>query len=162
MMLLLRYVAGSGKPSSFDPFMSGLVAGYLVFGRGEQGGVNQQIVIYIFARVVLALAKLLVLPSSDTGSARRPLLTNETKDTIRANAWPVFASVSWAAVMYIFNSYPETLQPSLRSSMQYMYVMVVIVITMATRSLQPKKQTSYLVAHASIRSSYTDDARFFL
>ena len=37
-------------------------------------------------------------------------------------AWPVFASVSWAMVMYLFRHYPEDLQPSLRSSMNYIYV----------------------------------------
>merc|ERR1711939_585349 len=34
----------------------------------------------------------------------------------------VFASVSWAFVMYIFRWQPESIQPSLRSSMKYIYV----------------------------------------
>jgi peroxisomal membrane protein 4 len=34
----------------------------------------------------------------------------------------VFASMTWALVMYIFRWYPETLASSLRSSMVYMYV----------------------------------------
>lgn len=38
------------------------MSGYYVFGRGKggQSSVNQQIVIYVFARVVLGLAKLSV------------------------------------------------------------------------------------------------------
>ena len=46
------------------------------------------------------------------------------RETVEGNAWPVFASLSWAAVMWIFRWYPATIQPSLRSSMQYMYVIV--------------------------------------
>jgi len=38
------------------------------------------------------------------------------------NGWPVFASLSWAMVMYIFRWHPEAVQSSLRSSMSYMWV----------------------------------------
>jgi hypothetical protein len=38
------------------------------------------------------------------------------------NAWPAFASLSWAMVMYLFRWHPENVQPSLRSSMHYMWV----------------------------------------
>ena len=38
------------------------------------------------------------------------------------NGWPVFASMSWAMVMYIFRWHPEVVQSSLRSSMSYMWV----------------------------------------
>lgn len=86
---------------------------------------RNQIVIYVFARVVLSLAKLSMQPS--TSSSRTPspiadLLSPETRALITDNAWTVFASVSWAAVMYLFRWYPDTIQPSLRSSMKYMYV----------------------------------------
>lgn len=36
-------------------------------------------------------------------------------------AWPVFASLSWGMVMWLFRHHPEDLQPSLRSSMNYIY-----------------------------------------
>ena len=102
-----------GKPTEagFDTFLSGLVGGYLVFGRGIQSSVNQQIVIYVFARVVLALAKLSV--------AKGGLIPRKARDVTTKKAWPIFAALSWASVMYIFRWYPETLQPSLRSSMTY-------------------------------------------
>lgn len=90
----------------------------MVFGRGIQSSVNQQIVIYVFARVVLALAKIMVVKKSEGGLG----VGWEMREKIQSNAWPVFASLSWAMVMWIFRWYPHTLQPSLKSSMKYMYV----------------------------------------
>lgn len=39
---------------------------------------------------------------------------------IERSAWPAFASLSWASVMWLFWWHPDVLQPSLRSSMNYM------------------------------------------
>ncbi|KAF2146723.1 uncharacterized protein K452DRAFT_348435 [Aplosporella prunicola CBS 121167] len=134
-MLALRHTAPHGKERHYDAFLAGLAGGYTVFGRGIQSSVNQQIVIYVFARVVLAYAKLLVQPRGDFhghgrergapgggggggwGVVSDPVLAAKVKE----NAWPVFASLSWAAVMYVFRWHPETVQPSLRSSMHYIY-----------------------------------------
>ena len=95
------------------------MGGYYVFGRGIQSSVNQQIVIYVFARVVLALAKLAVQKRREGGFLG---VGWEMREKVTGNAWPVFASLSWAGVMWVFRWYPETLQPSLRSSMKYMWV----------------------------------------
>ena len=115
-------------------FLAGLFGGYWVFGHGKgaSSSVNQQIVIYVFARVVLALAKLAVQPPGDNslvggiygghGGKGALGLSQEQLSIIQRYSWPVFASFSWASVMWIFRYYPETLQPSLRSSMTYMYV----------------------------------------
>ena len=43
------------------------------------------------------------------------------KRVVGRNSWAVFASVSWGAVMWLFRWHPEELQPSLRSSMRYLY-----------------------------------------
>jgi Tim17/Tim22/Tim23/Pmp24 family len=110
-MYLLRR-ANSGKEREADSFVAGLLGGYMVFGRGSQSSVNQQIVIYVFARVALALAKL----SVTKGWVPNP------GDKTTNNGWPVFASLSWALVMYLFRWHPETIQPSLRNSMKYLYV----------------------------------------
>ena len=109
---ILRSLRPSQKELHYDTFVAGLLSGYVVFGRGMQSSVNQQITVYVFARVVLALAKLAV----EEGVMPDP------KGRTSEYAWPVFASLSWACVMYIFRWYPETLQPSLRSSMKYMSV----------------------------------------
>jgi len=125
-MLTLRQL-NSGKEGHYDTFLSGLAGGYFVFGRSMQSSVNQQIVVYIFARVALALAKLAVKPSTEStvpggGGGFGIVSDPQLRETIIKNAWPAFASLSWAAVMYIFRWHPETIQPSLRSSMTYIYV----------------------------------------
>ncbi|KAJ5156575.1 hypothetical protein N7492_009378 [Penicillium capsulatum] len=114
-MIVLRNLnpAGRGKEGRYDSFFAGLLGGYAVFGR-QPGSVSQQIVIYVFARVMLSLAKLAVQPDMHPLSS---LITPEARASITNNAWPVFASFSWAFVMYIFRWYPETLVSSLRSSM---------------------------------------------
>ncbi|KAM0553614.1 hypothetical protein ACHAO7_003992 [Fusarium culmorum] len=107
---------------TYDSFVGGLVGGYFVFGgrskrTGKISSVNQQIVIYVFARVVLALARIAVKPG-----AGLPVVSSEPlHSTINHYAWPAFASLSWAMVMLIFRYHPEDLQSSLRGSMTYIY-----------------------------------------
>ena len=117
-MLFLRKTSPNGKEMPIHTFLAGLIGGYLVFGRGIQSSVNQQIVIYVFARVMLALAKILVVKRNEGGLG----VGWEMRERIQSNAWPVFASLSWAMVMWIFRWYPDTVQPSLKSSMNYMSV----------------------------------------
>ncbi|PGG97032.1 peroxisomal membrane protein 4 [Blastomyces parvus] len=119
-MLALRYLGpnGWGKEGPYDTFVAGMLGGYLVFGKSP-GSVSKQIVIYVFARVVLAMAKIAVEPGTHGLSH---LITPESRNKIYANAWPAFASLSWAFVMYLFRWYPAAIQSSLRSSMTYMYV----------------------------------------
>ena len=106
----------------YDSFVAGLLGGYLVFGQrskrsGKISSVNQQIVIYVFSRVVLALARLAVKPGYGF-----PVVSELRRSAaISHYAWPVFASVSWAAVMHLFRYHAAELQPSLRSSMTYIY-----------------------------------------
>ncbi|KAI0018297.1 peroxisomal membrane protein 4 [Xylariomycetidae sp. FL0641] len=115
--------SGKGAEGPYDHLLAGLLGGYLVFaGRSPRSGkissVNQQICIYVFARVLLALARLAVSPAHGL-----PLVSDERRSAaIRHYAWPVFASVSWALVMHLFRHYPADLQPSLRSSMNYIYL----------------------------------------
>ncbi|OJD14871.1 hypothetical protein AJ78_04818 [Emergomyces pasteurianus Ep9510] len=118
-MLALRYLgpSGWGKEGPYDTFVAGLLGGYLVFGKSP-GSVSQQIVIYVFARVILAMAKISVEPGTHSLSH---LITPEARNTIYANAWPAFASLSWAFVMYLFRWHPAAIQSSLRSSMTYIY-----------------------------------------
>ena len=82
---------------------------------------------YVFARVVVALAEVVVLGSrtmttkggggdGDNSTGRVMMQTIET------HSWQVFAAMSWGLVMWLFRWYPEQVQPSLRSSMKYMYV----------------------------------------
>jgi peroxisomal membrane protein 4 len=72
---------------------------------------------------MLSLAKLSVEPNMHPLSS---LITPEARAQITNNAWPAFASLSWAFVMYLFRWYPETLASSLRSSMVYMCVTLIV------------------------------------
>ncbi|KAL6904396.1 Tim17/Tim22/Tim23/Pmp24 family domain-containing protein [Trichoderma evansii] len=122
MLVLKRYGSTPGKEGSLDSFFAGLLGGYIVFGQrskryGKISSVSQQIVIYIFARVALALARLAVKPGHGL-----PVISSEPLHSqISHYAWPVFASVSWGLVMLLFKHHPEDLQSSLRSSMTYIY-----------------------------------------
>ncbi|KAF2118448.1 mitochondrial carrier domain-containing protein [Lophiotrema nucula] len=132
-MLLLKNISPTGKERHYDAFVAGLLGGYTVFARTINNSVSQQIVIYVFARVVLAIAKLAV-QSRDVGGGQKGigepgggggwevLGRGEWRKEVARNGWPVFASLSWAMVMYVFRWHPESLQTSLRSSMQYIYV----------------------------------------
>ena len=115
-MILLRRASPSGKEHPSHCFFAGLTGGYLVFGRGIQSSVNQQIVVYIFARVMLALAKISIQKRSEGGVG----IGRDLREKVQRNAWPAFASLSWATVMWVFRWYPDTIQTSLRSSMKYM------------------------------------------
>jgi len=120
-MLLLRHSSPASKERQYDSMLAGLAGGYLVFGRAMHSSVNQQIVTYVFARVCLAVAKLAVKPPGPGASGGWGLITDEkTREVVVDNAWPAFAALSWAAVMYLFRWHPEIVQPSLRSSMNYM------------------------------------------
>ncbi|KAI1208996.1 peroxisomal membrane protein 4 [Annulohypoxylon truncatum] len=120
---------GPGKEGPYDTLLAGLVGGYAVFGgRGKRSGkipsVNQQIVVYVFARVVLALARLAVKPADAAAGVAGGLPFVSRPDVsarISHYAWPVFAAASWGAVMHLFRYHPEELQSSLRSSMTYIY-----------------------------------------
>ncbi|KAK2740372.1 hypothetical protein FQN57_006112 [Myotisia sp. PD_48] len=117
-MLALRYIGptGRGKEGPYDTFLAGLLGGYLVFGKSP-GDVSLQIVIYVFARVVMAMGKLSIAPGQHALSS---LITPKSRERIKEHAWPWFASLSWAFVMYVFRWHPESIQSSLRSSMTYM------------------------------------------
>lgn len=131
MLALKRYGPTPGKEQPAHALLAGLLGGYVVFGgrsvrTGKISSVNMQIVVYVFARVVLALAKLAVKPKGAAGEGRwdtgLPLISsNGVSEAITAHAWPVFAAGSWGLVMWLFRWYPEDLQGSLRSSMTYIY-----------------------------------------
>jgi hypothetical protein len=127
-MLVLKHTSPTGKERHYDSFLAGLLGGYAVFGRTIHNSVSQQIVIYVFARVALALAKLAVQPKHVAGTPGGPggweiFGDGEFKRNAVRNGWPMFASLSWAMVMYLFRWHPETVQSSLRSSMSYMWVL---------------------------------------
>ncbi|KAI8804971.1 Tim17/Tim22/Tim23/Pmp24 family-domain-containing protein, partial [Cladochytrium replicatum] len=123
VLVVLKRARG-GKEHHVDPFLAGLVGGYIVFGEDTNinNQVNQeclmqcqfltcivrlhQIVLYVFSRIAVGMAKLAVkqevIPSVPHG-------------------YTIFASLTWAIVMWLFKHHRDTLQGSLRSSMVYLY-----------------------------------------
>ena len=105
-MYALRTLHTKNREESYDTFVAGLVGGYTVFGRGIQSSVNQQIVIYVFARVMLALAKMSV--SGPGRGGLKGLVPEDFRGKATRNAWPVFASLSWAMAGSIWVEEPCT------------------------------------------------------
>ncbi|ORZ20549.1 peroxisomal membrane protein 4 [Absidia repens] len=103
-VMYLQKKLNGNKEATYHPFIAGLVGGYYVFG--ENNNINQQIILYLFSRVVMALVKLPV--------------KREIVDAPQ-HTYPIFAAVVWGSVMWLFNKESDTLQPSLRASMQYIY-----------------------------------------
>ncbi|KAI8056880.1 peroxisomal membrane protein 4-like protein [Syncephalis plumigaleata] len=105
-LMLLQRKACNDKELSVHSFLAGLIGGYVIFGKNN--GVNKQIVLYVFARVMLGLAKM---------PARKGLLPREPPQ-----AFPIFAALSWGAIMWLFRQERPVVQPSLQASMQYLYL----------------------------------------
>ncbi|KAI9139527.1 Tim17/Tim22/Tim23/Pmp24 family-domain-containing protein [Paraphysoderma sedebokerense] len=112
LMILQRRMLG--KEQYWNPFLAGCIGGYMVFGKNTN--INNQIVLYLFSRITIGLAKLLVKKSLLPSSHSDPLL-----DPLVRDPFPVFASLVWGTVMYLFRYHRETLQGSLQASMQYLY-----------------------------------------
>ncbi|ORZ33246.1 peroxisomal membrane protein 4 [Catenaria anguillulae PL171] len=104
LLLVLRKAQGN-KESKIDAFIAGTVGGYLIFG--ENNNINQQIVLYLFSRIMIGLAKLAVKESVIPDPPQDP--------------FPMFAAVVWGIVMWLFRHNRDTLQSSLQASMQYLY-----------------------------------------
>jgi peroxisomal membrane protein 4 len=102
LMALQKHIRG--KEDKQDPFVAGFIGGYIIFG--ENNNINNQIVLYLFSRILVGFAKLLV----------KKQVIPEPPHT-----FPIFAALVWGCVMWLFRYHRETLQPSLQSSMQYLY-----------------------------------------
>jgi hypothetical protein len=170
-MLFLRHTSPTGKERHYDAFLAGLIGGYTIFGRTIHNSVSQQIVIYVFARVCLALAKLAVQPRGvgkiEGGGGGMGLIVNEDlRKAVIKNAWPAFASLSWAAVMYVFRWHPETVQPSLRSSMSYMWVILSFISVLLDQerflSLLDGERRHTDLGYSYVQSDDWDSLRTFL
>lgn len=74
--------------------------------------------LYLLARVTTALAKLFYNDYIATKGASPSLAKWLGQDS---RAFKIEATLVWAFVMYLFRHHTDTLQSSLRSSMQYLY-----------------------------------------
>ncbi|KAG1169554.1 hypothetical protein G6F70_008218 [Rhizopus microsporus] len=103
-LMIVQRKMNDGKEASLHPFIAGVIGGYYVFG--DNNSINQQIILYLFSRVVMAIVKVPV---------KRQVVDAPPQ------TFPVFAAVVWGLVMWLFRHETDTVQPSLRASMQYIY-----------------------------------------
>jgi len=92
-----------GKVLPVFSFMAGIVGAYFVWS--DKNSVNQQLCFYLLSRVLQGVAK---------SAQQVNYLPNK----------PAFAYVSiicWGLVMFLFEANKTSLQPSLSSSMQFLY-----------------------------------------
>ncbi|CUA68200.1 peroxisomal membrane protein 4 [Rhizoctonia solani] len=116
-LLLIQRRANGGKEKSADSFFAGLIGGYVVFG--DRTAINEQIVLYVCSRVVASyIPRAFPSPPHDPNGN---VLTPARSIPPDSRIFSVFAALSWGAVMWLFKYRPETLQPGMANSMQYLY-----------------------------------------
>ncbi|ELU14544.1 hypothetical protein CAPTEDRAFT_114139 [Capitella teleta] len=94
------------KPREYHSFIAAFIGGYLVFGKYNK--INEQINLYLLSRVLYGLVRMFVekgyIPSPPEGKT-----------------FPWFGAIIWGLVLWQFEHHQHTLQPSLQSSMSYLY-----------------------------------------
>ncbi|XP_051931248.1 peroxisomal membrane protein 4 [Hippocampus zosterae] len=94
-----------GRSLQSHSFLAACVGGWLVFG--DNNNINSQINMYLLSRILFALSRLAV----EKGVVPQP----------KRDLFPLFATLVWGLVLWLFEYHPHTLQPSLQSSMNYLY-----------------------------------------
>lgn len=93
-----------GKRLKIHYFISGLINGWLVY-RNKESAINQQIILYLLSRNL-------------TGGAQN--LQNKGY-LPKTKFFGILTALCWGCVMLLFEDDPKSLQPSLASSMEYLY-----------------------------------------
>ncbi|XP_041059897.1 peroxisomal membrane protein 4 isoform X1 [Carcharodon carcharias] len=94
-----------GEKAQFHSFFAACVGAWFVFG--DNNPIKSQINMYLLSRILFALSRLAVEKGYFPETKRDP--------------FPLFAMLVWGVVMWLFEHHPHTLQPSLQSSMTYLY-----------------------------------------
>eukprot|EP00288_Rhodomonas_lens_P008773 CAMPEP_0177738862 /NCGR_PEP_ID=MMETSP0484_2-20121128/26690_1 /TAXON_ID=354590 /ORGANISM="Rhodomonas lens, Strain RHODO" /LENGTH=176 /DNA_ID=CAMNT_0019252829 /DNA_START=93 /DNA_END=620 /DNA_ORIENTATION=+ len=94
--------------AGWHALVAGWIGGYIVWAH--HNGVNEQIMLYLLSRILVALFKVLA------AKGVAPFSKVNFKQT-----YPFLAAGVWAIVMWLFETHPKTLQPSLEASMKYLY-----------------------------------------
>ncbi|KAK9404684.1 peroxisomal membrane protein 4 [Crotalus adamanteus] len=94
-----------GKKVPFQSFLAAFIGGWLLFG--ENNNINSQINMYLLSRILFGLSRLAV----EKGYIPQP----------KQDPFPLFAALVWGIVLWLFEYHRHTLQPSLQSSMTYLY-----------------------------------------
>ncbi|KAM4831758.1 peroxisomal membrane protein 4 [Urocitellus parryii] len=94
-----------GKAYQSHSFLAAFIGGFLIFG--DNNNINSQINMYLTSRVLFALCRLGV----EKGYIPE----------LRWDPFPLYTAVVWGLVLWLFEYHRPTLQPSLQSSMTYLY-----------------------------------------
>ncbi|XP_001500990.1 peroxisomal membrane protein 4 [Equus przewalskii] len=94
-----------GETYQVHSFLAAFVGGWLVFG--DNNSINSQINMYLVSRTLFALCRLGV----EKGYIPEP----------KRDPFPLLTAVVWGLVLWLFEYHRHTLQPSLQSSMTYLY-----------------------------------------
>ncbi|XP_025865663.1 peroxisomal membrane protein 4 isoform X1 [Vulpes vulpes] len=94
-----------GDTYQVHSFLAAFIGSLLVFG--DNNNINSQINMYLLSRVLFALCRLGV----EKGYIPEP----------RWDLFRLFTAVVWGLVLWLFEYHRPTLQPSLQSSMTYLY-----------------------------------------
>ena len=98
-----------GTPAAaWHALLAGWVGGWLIWAN--HSSVNEQIAMYLLSRIVVSLFRLL----AKKGAAPFSKVTY-------SQVYPFFAAGVWAVVMWLYETNPDLLQPSLTASMKYLY-----------------------------------------
>ena len=100
----------AGEPQyPVDAILGGAIGGYFIWGR--YNAINYQINLYLFSRVVIG---------GISYAKQRGLLPTIRRKSKMDNVYPIFSSVVWGLVMYLFES-DAPIHPSLKRSMEEIY-----------------------------------------
>ncbi|KFV48081.1 Peroxisomal membrane protein 4, partial [Tyto alba] len=94
-----------GKKIPFHCFFAAFMGSLLVFS--ENNPINSQITMYLLSRILFGLSRLAV----EKGYIPEP----------KRDPFPFVTALVWGIVLWLFEYHRQTLQPSLQSSMTYLY-----------------------------------------
>eukprot|EP01132_Coremiostelium_polycephalum_P007901 gene7901-9721_t len=102
-----------GIKGGIESLIAGFIGGYFAFGdsKSTSGSVNNQIVLYLFARSLIGFIQSMV---------KRKIIP-ETLSTTTPKGFRIFAGVTLAMILYLTEYEPDTLNTSFMGTMTYLY-----------------------------------------
>jgi hypothetical protein len=108
-----------GRPEHpYHALVAGAIGGYFVWGR--YSSINYQIVLYLTSRVLVGLWKR-YWQTHDHDVQKTDWVQTALPDALKQRSYALGAATVWGLVMLLFESNPEVLHPSLKSSMDEIY-----------------------------------------
>eukprot|EP01090_Pellita_catalonica_P016251 TRINITY_DN459_c0_g1_i1.p1 TRINITY_DN459_c0_g1~~TRINITY_DN459_c0_g1_i1.p1 ORF type:complete len:247 (+),score=8.56 TRINITY_DN459_c0_g1_i1:103-843(+) len=106
---------GLGISGGLESWIAGFIGGYIGFGdsTGISGSVNNQVVLYLFARGIFGLMQ---------SSVKRGLIPRQSFLDVKSKVgFRVLAGFSLALILYLTEYEPDTLRPSFMTTMNNLY-----------------------------------------